>query len=60
MSLPVRSLRLSALRAAYRRGSLQAARGVHPEEADASIVELGVALRRELIAAYERKHAATG
>lgn len=60
MSLPVRSLRLTALRAAYRHGSLAAPRGVHPEEADGYIVELGGALRRELLAAYERKHAAAG
>lgn len=60
ITFPVRYARLRSLRAAYRRGSANAARDLPDEDADPIIVETGRTLRRELLATNNDKHAAAG
>jgi hypothetical protein len=60
MTFPVRYARLRALRAAYRRGSASSARDLPSEDADPVIVETGEALRQELLAKNDHKHASAG
>lgn len=60
LSFPVRHVRKRSLKAAYQTGSANAARDLPAEDADPVIVETGLALRRQLLAANEGKHAAAG
>jgi hypothetical protein len=60
MTFPVRYGRLTSLRAAYRSGSVNPARDLPCENADPVIVETGKALKEELLAKNDAKHAATG
>ena len=60
LTFPIRYPRLKSLRAAFRRGAANAARDLPLEDADPVIVDTGRALRQELLATYDGKHAATG
>lgn len=60
LTFPIRYARLKALRKAHRRGSANPARDLPCEDADPLIVDTGRALRQELLATNEGKHAAAG
>ena len=60
LSFPVQHVRKRSLRAAYRRGSANAARDLPSEDADPVIVETGRTLKQQLLATYKDKHSAAG
>lgn len=60
VTFPVRYARLRSLRAAYRRGSSNPARDLPCEDGDPVIIETGKALKEELLAKNDGKHAAAG
>jgi hypothetical protein len=60
LSFPVRYFRKRSVKAAYRRGSANPSRDLPSEDADPVIVETGQALKRQLLAANEGKHAGAG
>jgi len=59
-TVALRRWRRRALRLDYQRGGANPGRDLPAEESDPAIVDMGRALRQQLIAAHERKHAAAG